>query len=576
MTTEESKESKQIKELYEQARSLAGTGTDEKGDEYTTEEQKKIVYRWLSNHARSGKYELITKFLNTEHEETREKILALKDFYCQDAQRNVRRDNFENNGLTLLHVAVLFENIKVVELLLPEYNDKFKLLMERSNPEGWLALHLCTTHVEEEGIKVVTHLLKAYEKEYNRVYEMESTLLVRFRAAFHDARAMTPLHYATWASNHEVVKQMLSKESVGDQCRPLGTIMYVHSVDLFLLTPLHISALVLTPLKDGPVNTGRPRKVKDTIQTAKLLIRAAKESSMAHDSHADADEESMLDVCINAVDCCSYTPLHWAAYSDASEIMKLLLQEDGKIKTLEKDRDKKTPLHVAMESSARSVKESLTDVGKRGSTSSKKLLISNKVVKEDVDRRLKERQIIVDSSNATLVGASLVASVTFAAILHPPLGWVKYFKSTYRDTPPGPDAFREYAAVDKDVGVLVFWIFNCLSFLFATSTVISSSVAVRPKSGVHIRDMVVSTKTWLLFTSYLFITSIIFVLGAFVAAGITALPPITWMKVKIFIAPGSFPLLVSLVLCILFLSNFRDETWRAMKTFWKSVRATED
>ncbi|KAL2620813.1 hypothetical protein R1flu_001018 [Riccia fluitans] len=486
----------EVEELYKKLRKFEeGTAEDfEITQKHVDFGLDRIVYRWLLNHVRSGREEFIKMFFS-KNSETTQVILSLKNKYINPppAPSNpelVSKDIFEKDGYSILHVAALFGNLNVVSLLLLEGDTKpqHKLLMERTANYGWLALHLCTWPTERSpaaGLEVLKLLLKAYLKEHQDRLE-KPTLLLRFKGAFHDSIAcMTPLHYATRALNYKVVKLLLSDEY-------LRTITYVHSVDLFLLTPLHIIALAFKDISSSS-------RSKDALITAKLLIHAAKRLSdlsmhtsgtAEKQSEGDAAVEdsvrdievSMLDICINAVDCCSFTPLHWAADSDASEIVKLLLAEDM-VKPLEKERGRKTPLHVAM--------GSFNSGLNHPSASSKKLLMAHKTVSEDVERRLKDRQINVDSSNATLVGASLIASITFTSLLQPPLGWITYYDSTYRDSPP--DSYRVYAGVGKDEWIKAFWILDCLSFLLAACTIISCSLAVRPKSRVHVIDMVLAT-----------------------------------------------------------------------------------
>ncbi|KAL2632979.1 hypothetical protein R1flu_004458 [Riccia fluitans] len=596
----------QITALYKIARYYSTTpniSIDETIEEKdrSTEAQRKRVYRWLLNHARIGQVDLLEKFLQAP-EETRKHVLDLKDEYVRKDQTNnpdQSKDVFEKNGFSVLHVAALFGQPAVVEKVLPNGEDKFGFLMERTHPYGWLALHLCTrvdVHTSGPGYRVVKLLLAAFYGEYTRIDTQEaqmtvSTFKIRFQEKFHDKMTgMTPLHYAARTCNQIVVRELLGKNY-------LGRITFVHSVDLFLLTPLHISALVL---EEGQSGSLVDAPVKDALMIAQQLLEAAgveKTSSVIAagnslnpvqraaimvseaarvlmeaagagnpqaigTSRKVVVEDSMLDICINALDCCSYTPLHWAARSDAVEIIKLLLEQD-KIKTLEKDRMRKTPLHVAMECS----RHATADDNFSRSTSSKKLLMANSVVREDVHRRLNDRQIIVDSSNAKLVGASLVASVTFASLLQPPLGWVPYYDEKYKDSPDN----RVYTAVGKDTLIEVFWAFNCLSFLFAICTVIcSSTIAVRPNSRVHIRDIVASSKIWLKFTSFLFTVSLIFVLGAFFLAGIAVLPPSTLVRVETFIVPAVIPMFISVILCLYHLRQFCYQFASAARKKWKT------
>ncbi|KAL2620811.1 hypothetical protein R1flu_001016 [Riccia fluitans] len=396
-------------------------------------------FTYLSNQVEYAQVDLLEKFLQAP-KETRKHVLDLKDEYVSKDQTNnpdQSKDVFKKNGFSVLHVAALFGQPAVVEKVLPNGEDKFGFLMQRMHPYGWLALHLCTrvdVHTSGPGYQVVKLLLAAFYGEYTRIDTQPanrmtvSTFKIRFQEKFHDEM----------------------------------------TVDLFLLTPLHMSALVLEEGQSGSLVYA---PVKDALMIAQLLLEAAgvekpssaiaagnslnpvqraaimvseaaqllMEAAGAENPQATGTsrkvvvEDSMLDICINALDCCSYTPLHWAARSYALEIIKLLLEQD-KIKTLEEDRMRKTLLHVhvAMECS----RHATADDNFSRSTSSKKLLLANSVVvREDMHRRLSDRQIIVDSSNAKLVGASLVASVTFTSLLQPPLGWATYYDEKYKDSP---------------------------------------------------------------------------------------------------------------------------------------------
>ncbi|KAL3694749.1 hypothetical protein R1sor_008400 [Riccia sorocarpa] len=594
-----SQDESEIDELYRIVRqNEVGTPANEEIKPEHVGRTDRIVYRWLLNytrHCHSRGQQFIQTFFRMSPG-TIQHILSFRMKYVtpDPSDHEPRsRDIFEKDGYSILHVAALSGHPNVVKILLPDGNNKYKLLMERTATFGWLPLHLCALHMSEGGLKVVELLLEAYLKEYQKIPTENSSPLKRrlgelaFKDAFHDSIAwMTPLHYATRAFNYKVVRLLLSSDY-------LRSITFVHSVDLFLLTPLHIIALAFI---SSPVNLDSRRK--DALITAKLLIDTAKRlkpsngTSINGQQHSDPStsnsggvksdnpshpssneledpaessiEISMLDICINAVDCCNFTPLHWAAYTDASEIVKLLLDED-EVRPLEKDRDKKTPLHVAIHSS-RVQSSGLYSHSK----SSKKLLMAHGVLKEDIERRLKDRQISVDSSNATLVGASLVASITFAALLQPPLGWITYYGSTYRDSPP--DAYRVYAGVGKDSWLLVFWILDCLSFLLAVSTIIASSLAIRPKPGVHISDMVLATKRWLIFTSLLFTLSLLFVMGAFMVAGVAALPPGLLLKVWSFILPGSVPLVMGLCLCAYLITDVAHQFLKHIKKLWRSFQ----
>lgn len=90
-------------------------------------------------------------------------------------------------------------------------------------------------------------------------------------------------------------------------------------------------------------------------------------------------------------------------------------------------------------------------------------LMERPLVKDFVDRLYRDRQVLVDAANALLVGAALIASVTFAGWLQPPLGYVTYYDFS-QPSPAPPGTYESYAAVKQHPSVNSFWAFNSLYF----------------------------------------------------------------------------------------------------------------
>lgn len=136
-----------------------------------------------------------------------------------------------------------------------------------------------------------------------------------------------------------------------------------------------------------------------------------------------------------------------------------------------------------------------------------------------VDKAYRDRQVFVNAANAVLVGAALIASVTFGGFLQPPLGLVPFNAKQY-----STGTQESFAAVEQHVSVRVFWAFNSLSFYSAIATVVAGGGAVLPASGKSIEEEVRMVRKWLSGTSALLAVSIYCVLGAFTAAGFASLP----------------------------------------------------
>lgn len=148
----------------------------------------------------------------------------------------------------------------------------------------------------------------------------------------------------------------------------------------------------------------------------------------------------------------------------------------------------------------------------------------------------RDRQVYVDAANAILVGAALIASVTFAGFLQPPLGYVTYYTEFFSDPAP-PSTPESFAAVAQYKSVRVFWVFNSLSFFSAIATVLAGAGTVLPAKAIRgtipMAMEVQIVRQWLKFTSVLLAVSIVFVLGAFTAAGSASLPNIAQYQLSI-------------------------------------------
>ncbi|KAH7282244.1 hypothetical protein KP509_35G021300 [Ceratopteris richardii] len=206
------------------------------------------------------------------------------------------------------------------------------------------------------------------------------------------------------------------------------------------------------------------------------------------------------------------TALHWATILGESDIVSNLCTDklySEYLKPNVEDRYGKTPLQYAKE---------MNQAGME------KQLLERKDVKNHLEGLYRDRQVYVDAANAVLVAAALIASVTFAGWLQPPLNYVSYYDMPLQGAPDG--SYASYAAVKQYVGVDVFWSFNSLSFTFAIATVLAGLVGVVPIPNRYIATTVVHLRKTLWVASIMLALSIVFVLGAFAAAGFTVLPPI--------------------------------------------------
>jgi ankyrin repeat protein len=216
---------------------------------------------------------------------------------------------------------------------------------------------------------------------------------------------------------------------------------------------------------------------------------------------------------VNAKDNKNMTPLLCAIRENKVEVVKTLCFDDPakRLRATEEYKDGRTPIQIATEADCKEIK---------------KVLLERPEVKDFVDRLYRDRQVFVDAANALLVGAALIASVTFAGWLQPPLGYIPDYEFS-QPFPAPPQTPESYAAVKNHAIVKAFWVFNSLSFFFAIATVLAGADAVFPNlRDDFIQKQVESVEKALKRATILLVISVVCVLGAFASAGFAVLPPL--------------------------------------------------
>ncbi|CAK9230866.1 unnamed protein product [Sphagnum troendelagicum] len=231
--------------------------------------------------------------------------------------------------------------------------------------------------------------------------------------------------------------------------------------------------------------------------------------------HVEAVKELLphhnLDV--NATDNKDRTPLLCAIKENKLGVVKALCFDDPekRIRATEEYTDGRTPIQIATEANMKDIE---------------KVLLERPEVKDFLDRLYRDRQVLVDAANALLVGAALIASVTFAGWLQPPLGYIPDYEFS-QPFPAPPQAPESYAAVKNHTTVKAFWVFNSLSFFFAIATVLAGADAALPNfQDSFIGRRVKSVERALIRATILLVISVVCVLGAFASAGFAVLPPL--------------------------------------------------
>ncbi|BFI31907.1 hypothetical protein MPTK2_4g00750 [Marchantia polymorpha subsp. ruderalis] len=402
------------------------------------------------------------------------------------------------DGFTALHRAVVLQQLEVARLLsrVPldpsphqtlegwlssrRPGDPYPMLHEKTR-RGWTALHLA---VFADNLEMVDLLLKWYEG-----FDLPADYLWDF----HDNFWMTPLHYAVLGHMTGVVRLLVRSQVFRKN---------LNDVDNFRRSALHMAC--------ANVNAA----------VAELL---------------DAP-----DVDCNAVDCCAYTPLHWAVVQGGAEAVRPLTSRATEriIRPTEEDIQGRTVMQIAIENP--------TKVGR----DLERLLLTIPELKDEVESLYRDRQVFVDAANAILLGAALIASVTFGGWLQPPHG--------------------------HNREVRIFWAFNSLSFFFAIATVMAGAGTVLPMSDVYIGHSVSRIRLWLALTSCLLLVSVVLVLGAFAAAGFASPIPKLHGNMLITTCIGS---VVCGVIGLLFLKRLSqihvlDDILLLFERLWQTMGST--
>jgi hypothetical protein len=216
---------------------------------------------------------------------------------------------------------------------------------------------------------------------------------------------------------------------------------------------------------------------------------------------------------VNAKDNKNRTPLLCAIKEGKLGVVKALCFDDpaNRIRATEEYTDGRTPIQIATEAKLEEIE---------------KVLLERPEVKDFIDRLYRDRQVFVDAANALLVGAALIASVTFAGWLQPPLGYIPDYNFS-QPFPAPPQIPESYAAVRKHTNVKAFWVFNSLSFFLAIATVLAGADAALPNlQEEFIGRRVKSVERALIRATILLVISVVCVLGAFASAGFAVLPPL--------------------------------------------------
>jgi hypothetical protein len=207
----------------------------------------------------------------------------------------------------------------------------------------------------------------------------------------------------------------------------------------------------------------------------------------------------------------SLTPLQLASlYGD--EIVGKLLKE--RLEATIEDDTGGTALRIATEMRREEILKILTDIPG---------------IEKYLKRLYTDKKELVAAANAILVIAALIATVTFAGWLTPPLGYSPFFGSASLDavapTPSG--MYPSFISVEGHPTIKTFCVFNSLSFFFAIVALLMALIVAQPSNKKTANQKGMLYLEGALGYAYVQLTySIVFAMGAFICAGFVVLPPI--------------------------------------------------
>ncbi|CAK9863766.1 unnamed protein product [Sphagnum jensenii] len=223
----------------------------------------------------------------------------------------------------------------------------------------------------------------------------------------------------------------------------------------------------------------------------------------------------------------SLSPLHLASLFGHASVVKALCEDTtGHLRADTETMDGGTALQFATE---------------KGYAQIVKTLLKRPEVAKQEEGLYRDRQVHVDAANAILVGAALIASVTFAGWLTPPVGYSAFFGSASIEVgAPSPSGiYPSFVSVAGHPIMEIFWFFNSMSFFFAIATLMVGASAARPpKRGIFIGEVVRSLRASLSLAYILLTISVECVMGAFASAGFLVLPPIPKYMVNMRVTVG--------------------------------------
>ncbi len=367
-------------------------------------------------------------------------------------------------GRTALHMAAANGNVKIVKAIC-EVED---VDLNKKDVFGYTPLHLACYSLHENRDKVIKTLLSYKQIDANVSAKVEGYYL-------------TALHLAVKAKSKDVVDMLLDWDP---QRKNDSKVLDVDARSKFGMTAFHIAVKEALKAKD---QTERDECVTMIVGFIRFINKHSPEA-------------------INKSDKTKSTPLHTCVEAYDYALVELLLEDGDKIDPELLDAKGRTALEIAVHQGDYPMVQKIQRYLERAG-------------------RFGDHQAYADSANAILVGAALLATVTFTA-------WVQF---------PTNDS-------------TLFWVFISFSFYFAIATFIAAAGAAIPSRGTTLGLV----RRAVLASAICLEISLGCAVAAFATAGFLILPPgKPHRKVIATTAIGGF-------VCFFFLLSFLRKITRAL------------
>lgn len=417
-------------------------------------------------------------------------------------------DAADRDGNTPLHFAVLLRKTDVVKLLVANSANSCKLNNDEVMPvsycqdtEMFEALFSPVGHIDIEAMDRNERTLLHYAAQHAHSEAIIGQLLTIAEDPHllqDDIHGDTFLHVAAKAGNVEAVKALKSSGFHVDKDKlphPSGLtpivfalfqnhkevfheILEVGTVEITLETV--IKGLITELMRDSTINASIIALFASTLPTY-LALYAKKD--LAFDIMLGMFQNIQLTV-NQWDDEHKRTCLHWAVVHQRKDIVQKLLSHPQVRPSIE-DTDGKTAQQHAFELRDHEIMQAL---------------IERTDFKAYEEKQYRDREVYAQALNATLVGAVLIAGVTFS-------GWLQLPSSDF-----------------KPLSMRVFWATNSLAFFFAMGTVSVGVGAFLPTPKKYIGEIVKQVRLAIVSAATLLALTLVLVLCAFSAAGFAAIP----------------------------------------------------